>query len=275
MLARDIAGAAPAHVELATLGRDQLDVTDATQLELAIETATPQWVFNCTGLTNVETAERDPERAFAINATAVERMAALCARTGARLLHFSTDYVFDGSNPGFYDEDDVPRPVNVYGRSKREGEDALRAGDATFLLIRTQWLFGTRGRSFAGLMCERAEAQQPTRVVDDEWGCCTYTVDLARATWKLIDRATGIVHVANRGRLSRFDLAQRIFEHFGAAHLLSPCTSADFGALAQRPKRSALSVVRAEQLLGERMAEWPDALARFLAERRAMARADP
>ena len=270
MLGRDIARAAPAHVTLQALGREQLDVTDAPRLERAIETAGADWLFNCTGLTNVETAEQDPELAFAVNATAVERMAAACGRIGTRLLHFSTDYVFDGSSSGFYEENDLPGPVNVYGRSKLAGEDALRASAATFLLIRTQWLFGCRGRSFAGLMCERATARQATRVVDDEWGCCTYTADLARATWTLLGRATGVLHVANRGRLSRFDLAQRIFEHFGATDLLSRCTSADFGAIAQRPRSSPLSVARAEQLLGKRMAEWPDALDRFLAERRSI-----
>ena len=269
MLARDIISTKPDGVVVDALDREQLDVRDAAAVEDAILSRRPDWVFNCSGITNVEISERDPGVAFAVNADAVGGMAAACARRGAKMLHFSTDYVFEGTTAGFYDEDDVARPVNAYGESKLAGEEALRHSGAAHLLIRTQWLFGVKGRSFAGLMCERAESGQATRVVDDEVGCCTYTVDLAHATWELIGRAEGTLHVANRGKMSRYMLAARIFEHFGSSHLLTSCSSSEFGSTVRRPANSALSVRRAEKLLGRPMPEWPDALARFLHERAA------
>lgn len=267
MLARDMATCTPAGIALIAFHRAQLDVRDHRAVRQAMRTHRPAWLVNCTGITNVEDAERDPDAAFAVNAEAVGAMAAACAEWGTRILHFSTDYVFDGTRDGFLGEEDAPAPLNVYGRSKLAGEEQLRASGAKYLLVRTQWLFGVSGRSFAGLMCERAEARLPVKVVNDEFGCCSYTVDVARTVWELMPRAEGTVHVANRGRLSRFDLAKRIFEHFGVPELLAPCTSEEFGALARRPSNSPLSVLRAEALLGRRMPEWTDAVDRFLQER--------
>jgi len=267
MLAHDIVATKPADVALTTRSKAELDIRNAVAIESAIDESKPDWVFNCAAFTRVDAAEADRETAFAINAFAVERMAVVCAKRGARLLHFSTDYVFDGANSGFYSADDIPHPLNVYGESKLAGELAIQRSGVRYLLIRPQWLFGVHGRSFVGLMCERACARQTTRVVADQLGCCTYTVDLARATWELIGRAEGIVHVANRGKVSRYALAARIFAHFGAQSFLSPCSVEEFGSTTRRPANSALSVRRAEQLLGREMPVWDDALHRYLSER--------
>ncbi len=268
MLARDITRAKPADVELIARDHAQLDVRDAAAIVRAVEESRPHWLFNCTGVTDVEAAERDRSAAFAVNADAVAHMAAACADAGAHMLHFSTDYVFDGTQAGFYSETDTPRPVNAYGESKLAGEDALQRSAADHLLIRTQWLFGMHRRSFVGLMCERAQARQPTRVVNDEFGCCTYTVDLARAVWELIEKTRGTLHVANRGRVSRYTIAERIFDHFGVARLLTPCSSAEFGSATRRPANSPLSVTRAERVLGRTMPPWREAIDRYLLERR-------
>jgi dTDP-4-dehydrorhamnose reductase len=267
MLARDIVRTKPATATLKTRSRAELDIRDTVAFERAAEESRPDWVFNCAAFTRVDDAEADRETAFAVNATAVERMAAVCATRNVRLLHFSTDYVFDGGNRGFYSVDDAPHPINAYGESKLAGEVAIERSGVRYLLIRPQWLFGVHGRSFVGLMYDRARAGQATRVVADQMGCCTYTVDLARATWDLIGRTEGIVHIANRGKVSRYDLAARIFEHFGAESFLSPCSVEEFGSTPRRPANSALSVRRAEQLLGREMPAWDDALARYLAER--------
>jgi dTDP-4-dehydrorhamnose reductase len=267
MLGRDIVRACPPRAHCEALDRGQLDVRDLSAVARAISERRPDWLFNCSGITNVEDAERDPELAFAVNATAVGAMARACADAGTRMLHFSTDYVFDGSTQGFYVEDDETGPVNEYGNSKLAGEVELTKSGAEHLLVRTQWLYGVHGRSFAGLMCDRAQARERTRVVSDEYGCCTYTRDLASVTWDLIAVARGTVHVANRGRVSRFDIARRIFEAFGVPDLLTECSSAEFGSIARRPANSALSVVRAERLLGRRMRSWEVALTDFLRER--------
>ena len=266
MLARDLASAKPAAVDLDTLARHELDIRDAVAFERALERYRPDWVFNCAGLTNVEVAQADRETAFAVNADAVERMAQLCCARGTRLLHFSTDYVFDGSSAGFYSEDDTPRPLNVYGQSKLAGERAVQRSGVLHLIIRTQWLFGTGRRCFARLMYERAMARQPTRVVADQLGCATYTVDLAPIAWQLIQGTQGIVHVTNRGHISKYDLAARIFTHVGVSSLVEPCTAEEFGSTTPRPANSALSICRAEAILGRRIPSWDDALDRYLAE---------
>lgn len=267
MLARDIAREKPAGANIAGYSHRELDIRDARALEEAMARARADWIFNCAAFTNVDAAQTQRDDAFAVNATAVGAMAKLCAERGVRLLHFSTDYVFSGGISGFYSENDATGPVNVYGESKLAGELAVQRSGAAHLIVRPQWLFGVAGRSFVGLMCDRARARQRTRVVADQVGCCTYTVDLARAAWELIERAEGIVHVANRGKVSRFTLAARVFEHFGVAELVEPCTSEEFGFTTPRPDNSALSVCRAESLLGRTLPPWEDALRRFVVER--------
>lgn len=267
MLARAVAARAPAGVEVDSRNREGLDVRDSTLLAAAIRDVRPDWVFNCAGFTNVEAAEQDPHMAFAVNAHAVGMMGRFAASHEVRVLHFSTDYVFDGANAGYYHETDVTGPLNVYGESKLAGEEQLRASGAEHLIIRTQWLFGLDGRSFVGLMCDRAEMRQPTRAVHDETGCCTYVVDLAEAAWQLLDHNRGLLHLANRGKVSRYELARRVFERHDATSLLTSCSSAEFGASVRRPINSALSVSRAEQQLGRAMATWESGLSRYLDER--------
>ena len=265
MLAQDLLKTRPDGTALTALTRQQLDIRDTAALERAIVENQPEWVLNCAGLANVDAAEADRELAFAVNATAVAEMARLCRKRGVRLLHFSSDYVFDGATPGFYSEEDTPHPINVYGESKLAGEEAIRRSGVAHLLIRPQWLFGSTGRSFVGLMYERATSRQQTRAVDDQWACCTYTVDLARATWDLLGRFEGTVHIANRGKVSRYIIAARIFDHFGAGSLVTPCTTAEFASQTRRPANSALSVRLVERILGRNMPGWEGALDRYLA----------
>ena len=267
MLGRAIAAAAPRGAIVAARNHSQLDVRDGGALDAAVREERPDWIFNCTGLTNVEAAEEDRATAFAVNADAVGTMGKVARTRGARVLHFSSDYVFDGADRGYYREEDATGPLNVYGESKLAGERQLQKSGADHLIIRTQWLFGMHGRSFVSLMCERAESRQATKAVDDETGCCTYAADLASAAWRLAPTARGILHVANRGKVSRYTLARRIFDHFGAAELLTSCRSAEFGATIRRPPNSALSIVRAEGILGEPMPGWENAIDRFLRER--------
>lgn len=267
MLAHDLVRAKPPGVSLTALTRQELDIRDSDALDRAIDRHQAQWVFNCAGLTNVDVAEADRDAAFAVNAVAVEHMARLCGSHGTKLLHFSTDYIFDGRRSGFYCEDDAPHPLNAYGESKLAGELAVQRSGVPHLIIRTQWLFGTHGRSFVGLMCQRAVSKQRTRVVADQEACCTYTVDLAAAAWQLVHSTDGIIHVANRGKISRYALAARIFERFRAKALLEPCSAEEFGSTTRRPVNSALSIRRAEQILGHPMPYWDDALDRYLIER--------
>lgn len=264
MLARDLLANAPAEHTVLPFTHEQLDVRDSVGLARALHENRPDWVMNASGITDVDRAEREPELAFAVNATAVGELATLCKENRCGFVHFSTDFIFDGSKTDCYREDDVPNPINTYGASKWEGEQIVRRNAGQHLIIRTQWLFGAGGTGFLSTLWQRARDRLPTCVVDDQFGCCTYSVDLARVTWAGLGRLAGTYHVANRGRVSRFHIARRIFEMAGTTELVSPCQSAALSLAAQRPASSQLCLDKVERDLGYRMPDWMDAIARYL-----------
>ena len=191
------------------------------------------------------------------------------------MVHFSTDYVFNGRASRPYREDDDPEPLSVYGASKLAGERQLADSGARSLVVRTSWLFGLHGRSFPRTMWERARDGQAARVVHDQRGRPTYTVDLAKAVWKLIEgpqtgtvRPRDTLHVANAGEATWFEMAKQVFEAAGVPDRVSPCTTSDFPRPAKRPAFSALDTSRYERLTGCALPRWEDGLARFLAELR-------
>ncbi len=226
----------------------------------------PEVVLNAAAYTAVDRAESEPDVAFRVNAAAVEELGRIAAQAGARVVHFSTDHVFDGTARAPYREDDPPNPLNAYGRSKLAGERALAESGARYLIVRAQWLFGAHGRSFPRTMWERAGARQPSRVVDDQWGRPTCTADLAAAVWSLIRReAAGVLHVANAGTASWYDVARRVYAQVGVEALVTPCGTADYLTPAARPARAVLDTTDAEALLPAPLPRWEDALQRFLA----------
>jgi len=265
MLAHDLAAHAPPEVGLTALSRAELDVTDHAALACAIRDLGPAVVINAAGYTRVDEAERERELAFAVNGVAPGAIGRAAAAARATVVHFSTDYVFDGEAGAAYREEDPPHPLNVYGESKLAGERALAASGAEFLIVRTQWLFGGCGRSFPRTMWERATQRLPTRVVADQTGRPTYTVDLARVTWRVaLEGVRGVLHAANAGVASRYDVARRVFAAAGAEHLVVPCTTTDFPTPARRPAWSVLDSTRLDRLLGVSLPDWEDALRRFL-----------
>lgn len=271
MLGRDLTAAAPPQVELTSCLHRQVDVTDPRSVEQAFAAARPEVVITAAAYTDVDGAETEREKAHAVNGVAPGIIGAVAARAGALVVHYSTDYVFTGTYGMPLREDDPLVPLNHYGASKLEGERALEASGARHVVIRTQWLFGFHGRSFPRTMWERARGRQPTRVVNDQFGRPTYTCDLARATWSLLDQAEGarlVVHVANTGIVTWYDLARRVFQAAGADDYLQSCTSAEFPRPARRPAWSALDTARYDALAGGALPSWEDALDRFLVELR-------
>jgi dTDP-4-dehydrorhamnose reductase len=265
MLGRDLAASAPRDVTLIPRSREELDVTEPDAIEAALDAVRPDVVINSSGYTAVDRAEVERDDAFAVNATAVGGLARACAIRGTRLVHFSTDYVFDGTSSTPYLEEDAPSPLNVYGASKLAGERAVLSSGAAALVVRTQWLFGSAGRSFARTMSERAQRRQSTRVVADQRGRPTLTIHLARATWELLDRqALGLLHVAAAGEATWYDLAARIFAHHGVPELVTPCTTAEYPRPAPRPAYSLLDTSRAARLLGRTLPTWQQAVDEFL-----------
>lgn len=268
MLATDLAKSAQREATIVAVDHSRCDVTESGAVARLVGAERPDLIVNASAYTAVDKAEKEQDRAMLVNGEAVGTLGEIAARLDIPLVHYSTDYVFRGDGRRPYGEDDTTSPVNAYGASKLRGEQLLAASGARSLVIRTQWLFGVAGKSFVRTMWDRARSAQPTRVVDDQWGRPTYTVDLARATWRVIAAgATGVLHVTNGGRpVSWFDLAARVFAAAGASELLTRCSTSDYPTPAARPAFSALDTSRAASLLGGELPDWSSAVDRFLAE---------
>lgn len=264
MLGRALQDTAPGSIELDAVGHRELDITNSIQVEKALREYRPKWVFNAAAYTAVDRAETESASAFRVNADGVATLANAARSYGVGIVHFGSDYVFDGASDRPYPEDATPNPLSVYGWSKLKGEEALQRSGARFLLVRTQWLFGSGGRCFPRTMLDRARRGQPTRVVADQFGSPTSTIDLAAATWMLLGNE-GTVNVVNDGTASWHDVASTIFEAVGKSGLLTACSTSDFPVAATRPPRAILETTKLARLIGRRLPHWRDALHRFLA----------
>jgi len=241
--------------------RRALDVTDASGVRERIASEAPDLVLHCAAYTAVDRAESESERAFATNGDGTHNVARACAATGARLVYFSTDFVFDGCSETPYRTDDRPHPLSVYGRSKLAGEEAISGSEAESLTVRTSWLFGAAGANFVSTILKRARSGAPLRVVDDQRGSPTWARDLAETTAELVDNgAMGLVHVTNGGTATWYELARAALEVAKVETDLQPVSSDEWKAAAVRPRDSVLDVTETEALLGRSMVPWPEAL---------------
>jgi len=243
----------------------ELDITDARALRRAILEAAPQFVVNCAAFTAVDGAELEEDRALAINGTAVAELARLADEAGAVLVQLSTDYVFDGAKSRPYREDDVPRPLSAYGRTKLAGEEAA-ATASRHLIVRTAWLFGDGGSNFVEAIRRQVDSgARVLRVVADQYGCPTYAEDLATAVIALVEvGASGIVHAVNAGAASWYGFAREIASILGKEVEVVPITTAEAARRAVRPAYSVLDTSRLQGLLGASLPSWQDALRRYL-----------
>jgi dTDP-4-dehydrorhamnose reductase len=248
------------------LSRAQADLTDRDGLLGWAERFRPDVVVNCAAYTKVDAAETERELAFAVNGEGVAAAAALAERAGARLVHVSTDYVFDGGASEPYREDSPTAPLSVYGQSKLEGERRALAYDRS-VVVRTSWLFGPGGPSFVAAMVGLIEAGRlPLRVVADQQGCPTSTASLARALLDLaLWETTGVVHFQNREPVSWYAFAVEIARLWSGAVEVVPVTTAEFLRPAPRPAYSVLDVGRFEHLAGRRVEPWEEGLVETLA----------
>jgi dTDP-4-dehydrorhamnose reductase len=248
------------------LSHTQADVTRRDALLGWAEDFRPEVVINCAAHTRVDACEAETERAFAINGEGAGNAAELARRAGARLVHVSTDYVFDGRAGEPYREDSPVAPLSVYGKSKLEGERRALEYDRS-LVVRTSWLFGPGGPNFVATMVGMIGAGRlPLRVVDDQRGAPTYTRFLARALLDLAALgATGIVHYQNREPVSWYAFAVEIARLWSGVAEVIPVTTAEFPRPAPRPAWSVLDVGRFEQLAGRRVEPWEWGLVETLA----------
>lgn len=226
-------------------------------------------VLHCAAYTAVDRAEAEPDKAERVNALACGVLAAACARAGVPLVVVSTDFVFDGERVTPYAEDDAPRPLCVYGRTKLAGEQrALEAHAGGTAIVRTQWLYGPRGQHFPRTIVQRARELGKLRVVHDQVGSPTSTLELAPALWDvLLAGGRGRYHAVCAGTCSWYEFSLEILAQCGLRDVpVEPCGSEDFPRPARRPAYSALGGVRLERLRGRALAPWPVALREYLGQ---------
>ena len=232
-------------------------------VEAQIVAASPDLIIHAGAYTDVDGAEREPDKAMAVNAEGTRQIAAAASRLGVRLIYISTDYVFDGQQCMPYHEQDDPHPINQYGFSKWKGEQAVLASGTNSLIVRTAWLFGAVGKNFVKSIAQASQREAVLRVVDDQRGCPTFAEDLAYAIVALMTKdVVGVIHVTNRGHCSWYELARAVVREIGADCPVLPITTLQAGRLAKRPQYSVLSDSRCASL-GIVLPEWSQALARF------------
>ena len=251
--------------EVFALERAHLDVTDETACEEVMKELHPDAVVNCAAWTDVDGAEADEDRAMAVNDLGAGNLSAAAARHGARIAYVSSDYVFDGSKGMPYVESDIPEPLSAYGRSKAAGETSTAFGNDRHVVVRSSWLFGTRGGNFVETMLRLATEQPEVVVVSDQIGAPTYTRHLAAALAELIETDQyGIHHVAAAGECSWFDFCQEIFDLEGTECRVMAGTTEMLGRPAPRP---AYSVLGTERHGAPVLPHWRDGLRQYLRER--------
>ncbi len=274
MLGSQLVLDAPAGVT--AVGTDLAEGVDAPGVDLAEPEAVRELfrehgpfdgVIHAAAYTAVDKAEEEEELALRVNARATEVLATACAEAGIPLVVVSTDFVFDGTKREPYREDDPVAPLGAYGRTKLAGEEAARAAWADGLrIVRTQWLYGPRGRHFPGTMVKLARERDRLRVVDDQIGSPTSTLELAPALWDVLARGEpGVYHAACEGSASWYDLAVKSIEIAGLAERVTvePCTTDEFPRPAPRPAYSVLDCRRLTALRGRALRHWSDALVTF------------
>lgn len=254
--------------EVLALGSRDVDIRQAGHVQEVVGEKRPQWIVLGAAYTDVDGCESNPQRAFEVNRDGAANVAEAAKTFGAKLLFLSSDYVFDGKNTSPYETGDPRNPQSVYGRSKAEAEVRLLEILPQVCIARTSWLFGTGGKCFPDTILKLATTRPALDVVNDQRGCPTYCVDLARSIMELCRRdATGIVHVTNSGECTWFEFAREIVKGAGLATEVKPVSSQQMARPAPRPAYSVLAATSLGRY-GIEMPSWDDALRRYLEERK-------
>jgi len=262
---------------LASLGdiiapdRAELDLAQPPTIERALQAHRPDIIVNAAAYTAVDRAEAERDLAVTVNAAAPVVIAREAARLGALLVHYSTDYVFDGEKKAPYIEDDAPNPISVYGASKLEGEKAIRASGCRHLIFRTSWVYAARGKNFLLTVLRLAGERPELRIVDDQFGAPTTARMLARATEAVLarpwdDRASGTYHMTAAGRTTWCGFAREIVAAKGLATPVVPIRTEEYPLPARRPRNSMLDNTKLHRTFGVRLPNWQEGLSQTLAE---------
>jgi len=257
------------------LDRTDLDLTDLDALAARIRQLRPRAIINAAAYTAVDKAESEPVLAHVLNAAAPAAMATAAKACGALLVHFSTDYVFDGSARAPYDEQAPTAPLGVYGRTKLAGEEAVRTSGCDHLILRTAWLYSNHGHNFLKTMLRLSSERTELRVVADQFGCPTYARPVAEATAAMLqqlfsapsaDGRRGTFHLVCGGQTSWHGFAEKIMALAGRSVRVTPITTAEYPTPARRPQWSVLSGEKLAQHYGLRLPPWEEALRQCLAD---------
>jgi dTDP-4-dehydrorhamnose reductase len=266
----------PSIAEVQAYSRSEVELTDSAALRAVIRAARPDFIVNAAAYTAVDRAESEPDLAYSINAMAPMVLAEEAMRCGAWLIHFSTDYVFDGSKSTPWLETDIPHPLNVYGKSKLGGEDAITSTGCRHLIFRTSWVYAAHGNNFLRTMLRLAQERTRLTVVDDQIGTPTSAHELAHGVRLILGRImnssaseaeSGIYHMTCAGSTSWLGFAQAIFS-LTAQNIphpeLAPISTEEYKTVATRPKYSVLNGDKLERAFGFRLAPWDNALAEVI-----------
>jgi dTDP-4-dehydrorhamnose reductase len=277
-LGRALRGTVPAGVVAVALDRAQLDITSESAVSQAVSSHRPDVVINASAYTAVDLAESEPDKAFAINADAVGRLAGVCAAAGIRFVHVSTDFVFDGSSGRPYRSDDATHPLGVYGASKLAGEQAIAAHTGLdWTVVRTAWVYASTGRNFVLTMLRLFNERPVVRVVADQVGTPTSALSLSECVWRAATsgKLRGIAHFTDAGVASWYDFAMAIYEEatqlglIGKPVEVQPIQTKDYPTPARRPSYSVLDVTATTAALGLTPVHWRINLRQVLRELRA------
>jgi dTDP-4-dehydrorhamnose reductase len=260
--------------DIAAFDRRSLDIADPDAIRERVREVRPAIIVNAAAYTAVDKAESEREAAQAANARAPQVMADEAKRLGALLVHYSTDYVFDGEKPEPYTEEDPINPVSAYGASKAAGEEAIRQSGCRHVILRTCWVYGARGGNFMLTMLRLARERREISVVNDQWGSPTWCRTIARATLALLERPQAaeearLLHLACSGYTTWFDFASAIIAKTASIRerqpLVRPIASSEYPTAARRPSNSRLSTARIAGLLGAPLPDWRSSLDECLA----------
>ena len=260
--------------EIVTLDRSQLDLINLDAMREVIRTIRPNLIVNAAAYTAVDLAETDEALAYRINAEAPGVIAEEAKRLGASLIHYSTDYVYDGGKSGAWLETDATGPLSAYGRSKLAGEQAIAAVGLPHVILRTSWVYGLHGKNFLLTMLRLAQTRPELSIVNDQIGAPTWSVTIAEATASIVkkfpdlsaaEHVSGIYHLCSRGQTSWFGFAEKIFAHslIQQKPKLHPITTADYPTPAVRPKNSVMNTDKFEQTFAT-LPTWDAALGNCL-----------
>ncbi len=258
----------------------EVDISDYKAMEKFGKDKKIKWIINCSGYTKVDKAEEEVDEAFRINKDGVRNIALFSAKRQIKLIHISTDYVFDGSQEGgggvvAYSEDDKTNPINIYGKSKLAGEEEIKKILEEYFIIRTAWLYGLQGNNFVYTMLRLFKERDLVKVVEDQWGSPTYTVDLARAILKIIEDDSvsyGIYHFTNEGVTNWYEFAKAIYNRAKRLGLIDdnkkveiqPIKTEDYPTAARRPRYSVLSKEKIKKEFNIEIPYWRESLEKYL-----------